>query len=368
MKNDSSMKFEALVKTNELEKGDNQPSKIEEQLKKLDGIDDSTLRAVKLTVEQMKYLLLNSEDGETAYHKLFQKVVESREKLKTAVEQEHNKTTIQKYKKYIQEHMAKIEGYIDALELASRDFVDRETDIYLKNSETFEEEIAKLAIIETLYNDLEKECNSLKKEFENTTKELEETKKVASGLEVERDTALETIQGLKYELSDVKENLRVESRKVSDLIEKDNEEIKDLQGKLEMEIQAKTDAEKKMFEIEAKEFTAAKDRDVYKERSEELREFNNSLNDINKSLNKRVEILNNDLSNKSDEISVLANDLKIKSGEISTLTKEKEKLHQEKDELKELLKSEKQRYEKMIEELQLKLKKQETSAKGLKEK
>ena len=78
MKNDSSMKFEALVKTNELEKGDNQPSKIEEQLKKLDGIDDSTLRAVKLTVEQMKYLLLNSEDGETAYHKLFQKVVESR--------------------------------------------------------------------------------------------------------------------------------------------------------------------------------------------------------------------------------------------------------------------------------------------------
>ena len=253
MKNDSSMKFEALGKTNELEKGDNQPSKIEEQLKKLDGIDDSTLRAVKLTVEQMKYLLLNSEDGETAYHKLFQKVVESREKLKTAVEQEHNKTTIQKYKKYIQEHMAKIEGYIDALELASRDFVDRETDIYLKNSETFEEEIAKLAIIETLYNDLEKECNSLKKEFENTTKELEETKKVASGLEVERDTALETIQGLKYELSDVKENLRVESRKVSDLIEKDNEEIKDLQGKLEMEIQAKTDAEKKMFRMQDRE-------------------------------------------------------------------------------------------------------------------
>ena len=55
------------------------------------------------------------------------------------------------------------------------------------------------------------------------------------------------------------------------MIEKDNEEIKDFQGKLEMEIQAKTDAEKKMFEIEAKEFTAAKDRDVYKEQSEELR-------------------------------------------------------------------------------------------------
>ena len=99
-------------------------NKIDEQLKKLEGLDSNTQRAVKLTVEQMKYLLSNSEDGETAYHKLFQKVIDTKEKLQLAVEQEHNKTTIQKYKKYIQEHMSKIEGYIDALELASRDFVD----------------------------------------------------------------------------------------------------------------------------------------------------------------------------------------------------------------------------------------------------
>ena len=146
---------------NKLDKNKNEMNnKIDEQLKKLEGLDSNTQRAVKLTVEQMKYLLSNSEDGETAYHKLFQKVIDTKEKLQLAVEQEHNKTTIQKYKKYIQEHMSKIEGYIDALELASRDFVDRETDIYLKNSETFEDEIAKLAIIKEEYAELEKEYNS----------------------------------------------------------------------------------------------------------------------------------------------------------------------------------------------------------------
>ena len=46
--------------------------------------------------------------------------------------------------------MDKIESYIDALELASIDFVERETDIYIKNSESFENEIIKLAIIKDI--------------------------------------------------------------------------------------------------------------------------------------------------------------------------------------------------------------------------
>jgi chromosome segregation ATPase len=273
--------------------------KLEEQLKKLEGLDDNTQRTVKLTVEQMKYLLNSSENGETAYHKLFQQVIETKEKLQLAVEQEHNKTTIQKYKKNIREHMEKIEGYIDALELASIDFVCRETDIYLKNSESFEDEIAKLSVIENEYEDLKKEYDSLRIKNEETDKELNDTKAAATKLGEENKNQLKTIEGLNSELITVKEKLIAESRKVTDLVEKDNNEIKELQSKLAQETESKINSEQEMFKMKARETSILNERDSFEQRAEDLKEQN-------KSLTNRLERLEVDRSKKEEIISELS--------------------------------------------------------------
>ena len=273
--------------------------KLEEQLKKLEGLDDNTQRTVKLTVEQMKYLLNSSENGETAYHKLFQQVIETKEKLQLAVEQEHNKTTIQKYKKNIREHMEKIEGYIDALELASIDFVCRETDIYLKNSESFEDEIAKLSVIENEYEDLKKEYDSLRIKNEETDKELNDTKAAATKLGEKNKNQLKTIEGLNSELITVKEKLIAESRKVTDLVEKDNNEIKELQSKLAQETESKINSEQEMFKMKARETSILNERDSFEQRAEDLKEQN-------KSLTNRLERLEVDRSKKEEIISELS--------------------------------------------------------------
>ncbi len=264
---------------NKLDKNKNEiNNKIDEQLKKLEGLDEDSQRAVKLTVKQMKYLLTNSENGETAYHKLFQQVIETKEKLQTAVEQEHNKSTIQKYKKHIRDHMDKIEGYIDALELASMDFVERETDIYLKNSESFEDEIANLAIIEKEHEELKKEYDTLNVKNEDTNKEFDELKISYNEVVEENKKQYDTIEKLDKELISVKEKLIEESRKVSDLIEKENNKITELQDKLAKETECKVNAQQKMFQMEARESSLIGERDSSNRRADDLSEQNKSLN------------------------------------------------------------------------------------------
>lgn len=332
--------------------------KLEEQLKKLEGLDDNTQRTVKLTVEQMKYLLNSSENGETAYHKLFQQVIETKEKLQLAVEQEHNKTTIQKYKKNIREHMEKIEGYIDALELASIDFVCRETDIYLKNSESFEDEIAKLSVIENEYEDLKKEYDSLRIKNEETDKELNDTKAAATKLGEENKNQLKTIEGLNSELITVKEKLIAESRKVTDLVEKDNNEIKELQSKLAQETESKINSEQEMFKMKARETSILNERDSFEQRAEDLKEQN-------KSLTNRLERLEVDRSKKEEIISELSKEnSNLDKGiiELKNNIKNVEKDH--KIEVKELnninaaliieTKNNKEEYKKKINEIQVK--------------
>lgn len=332
--------------------------KLEEQLKKLEGLDDNTQRTVKLTVEQMKYLLNSSENGETAYHKLFQQVIETKEKLQLAVEQEHNKTTIQKYKKNIREHMEKIEGYIDALELASIDFVCRETDIYLKNSESFEDEIAKLSVIENEYEDLKKEYDSLRIKNEETDKELNDTKAAATKLGEENKNQLKTIEGLNSELITVKEKLIAESRKVTDLVEKDNNEIKELQSKLAQETESKINSEQEMFKMKARETSILNERDSFEQRAEDLKEQN-------KSLTNRLERLEVDRSKKEEIISELSKEnSNLDKGiiELKNNIKNVEKDH--KIEVKELnninaalsieIKNNKEEYKKKINEIQVK--------------
>lgn len=342
---------------NKLDKNKNEMNnKIDEQLKKLEGLDGNTQRAVKLTVEQMKYLLSNSENGETAYHKLFQQVIETKEKLQLAVEQEHNKTTIQKYKKNIREHMDKIEAYIDALELASVDFVERETDIYLKNSESFEDEIIKLAIIKEEYGELEKEYNSLKIKNEDTNKELDDTKSTVVTLENENENAIKIIEELKSELVEVKEKLISESRKVTDLVEKDNNEIKELQSKLAQETESKINSEQEMFKIKVKETSILNERDSFKQRAEDLKEQN-------KSLTNRLEQLEVDRSKKEEIISELTKEnSKLDKGiiELENNIKNIEKDH--KIEIKELnninatlgieIENNKEEYKKITNEIQ----------------
>ena len=344
---------------NKLDKNKNEMNnKIDEQLKKLEGLDNNTQRTVKLTVEQMKYLLSSSENGETRYHKLFQKVIETKEKLQLAVEQEHNKTTIQKYKKNIREHMDKIEGYIDALELASVDFVERETDIYLKNSENFEDEIIKLAIIENEYEELKKEYDSLKIKNEETDKELNDTKAAAATLGEENENQLKTIEGLNGELITVKEKLIAESRKVSDLIEKDNDEIKELQNKLAQEIESKMKSEQEKFEMRARETSILNEKQSFKQRAEDLKEQNASLNT-------RLKQLEMDRSKKEEIISELTKEnSNLDKGiiELENNIKNIEKDH--KMEVKELnninaalgieIKNNKEEYKKTINEIQVK--------------
>lgn len=273
-------------------------AKIEEQLQKLEGLDDNSQRAVKLTVQQLRYLLINSSNGETAYHKLLQETIDTKERLQAAVEQEHNKTTIQKYKKHIREHMDKIESYIDALELASIDFVERETDIYIKNSESFEDEIIKLAIIKEEYGELEKEYNSLKNTYDNISKELEETRTATTTLKDENENKIKIIEELEKELVSVKEKLISESRKVTDLIEKDNNEIKELQSKLAEETKSRINSEQEMFKMKTREESVLNERDSFKQRAEDLK-------DQNEHLNSRLEQLETDRTKKEVTISTL---------------------------------------------------------------
>lgn len=334
-------------------------NKLDEQLKKLEGLDDNNQRVVKLTVKQMRYLLANSENGETAYHKLFQQVIDAKEKLQSAVEQEHNKTTIQKYKKNIREHMDKIEGYIDALELASIDFVDRETDIYLKNSESFEDEIAKLAIIENEHEELKNEYDSLQLKNEEIDKELNDTKIAAATLEEENKKQLKIIEELNNELITVKEKLIAESRKVSDLIEKDNDEIKELQNKLTQEIEYKMKSEQKMFEMKARETSILNEKQSFKQRAEDLKEQNTYLNARLKQLeedrnDKEKTILNlaNEKNDMSNKITQLNNEIKIMEKDYNSKI-EKNNLElsivkEEKNKLEDLLKNEREKYEKII--------------------
>ena len=82
------------------------------------------------------------------------------------------------------------------------------------------------------------------------------------------------------------------------MIEKDNEEIKDLQGKLEMEIQAKTDAEKKMFRMQDRESSIIAEMDAYKQMVQELKEQRKVLDD-------KIALLEEDKVNKSDKITEL---------------------------------------------------------------
>ena len=314
-------------------------AKIEEQLKKLEGLDDNSQRAVKLTVQQLRYLLINSASGETAYHKLLQETIDTKERLQAAVEQEHNKTTIQKYKKHIREHMDKIESYIDALELASIDFVEREVDIYIKESESFEDEIIKLAIIKEEYGELEKEYNSLKDAYEDTNKELEEIRTTVTTLEGENENKIKTIEGLEKELVSVKEKLISESRKVTDLIEKDNDEIKELQSKLTQETKSRMEAEQKMFEMELRETSILNEKESFKERVKELKEQNGSLNS-------RLERLEIDTIDKAKKILELIEE----KNELDKQNMELENIKKEKNELETSLKSQREEYEQVMKE------------------
>ena len=72
--------------------------KVTAKLKELEGESNNTQKLVRLTVEQMRELLLEG-NGETVYHKIVKNIMDSRKALQKEVNEKFKESEIERFKK-----------------------------------------------------------------------------------------------------------------------------------------------------------------------------------------------------------------------------------------------------------------------------
>lgn len=257
--------------------------KVAAKLKELEAESNNTQKLVRLTVEQMRELLLEG-NGETVYHKIIRNIMDSRKALQKEVNEKFKESEIERFKKEIKHYMNKIETCIDGIELKSIDFVDIEVDNFMEKTKEYELKITELAVVENDYNILKEEYDELNNKYIEITKEfndinIELNKKITIEGELQRkysEKERETIE-LSKELSN---NKTTYQEQINTL----NEQINILNFDKTELIKEKNRIDLQYNEIAAREESVKAERDSYKDR-------NNQILDENKSLRDRVNIL-----------------------------------------------------------------------------
>lgn len=299
-------------------------SKLDVKLKKLESMESDEQIAVKITVAQAKELL-ESGQGEVAYNKILQKILDSRAELEKAVQEQFKTSEIQSFKKNIAFHMQKVTEYIDRIESASIDFVDVETDKYIETSKEYEQQIYELVATEENYKNLLKEYNDLKNEVKVYISDK-------NSLESEKDKLLCELEKITKELEGAKTTSSQQIEKINELLTKAIETDDNYRKKIEEIEKARDD-----FKAEKNDLTVEKEEQALTISSlEEQIKLKDGIIANQENLYKELQNVNKDLAKNKDYIDTNFNE------RINSLERQIDKLENRNTGLEEKLSNEKE--------------------------
>lgn len=287
--------------------------KLENKLKTLETKDENELFAVKLTVAQAKMMLLEG-NGETAYNKIFDSIIKTRNELQTSVNEQFKKTEMQKYKEQLKKYVDNICTTIDQLELYTYQYVDGAIEKQEEKMESVEERILELVIVKdelekvkSLYEELNKQYQELdgrhNKVMDEKNNLEEENKNIESELAAKED-----------ELSKKQEELTTVTNKLNDLLLSHKNEIDELTEKLKQEQEQRIESDKKAYEISLME-SNYKTRII--EKDEEIKDYRNKINEQINNNQKLMEELRKEKDAKIEELYTKNSSLSLSVNNIS---------------------------------------------------
>lgn len=227
-------------------------TKLENRLKTLEGRDDNELIPVKLTVAQVREMLLEG-DGETAYNKIYAGIIKSRDELKKSVEEQFKKTEMQKYKDQLKKYVDNICTTIDHLEEYTYYYVDGAIEKQEERMNSVEERIIELVIVKDeleQVKSLNEEINKRYEELDSRHNKVIEEKNTLE--EMNKNTESE-LANKEDELVKKQEELTAVTNKLNDLLLSHKNEVDKLVNDFNEEQRKRVASEQKAYEISLKE-------------------------------------------------------------------------------------------------------------------